>query len=312
MKIQRQLFCPVILIIFALCIKPEDFLRGIEAGLPCKLKWDRHMNFLVRKGWSQKKRVAYVESLYNKFLESREESSCLSDDQYVKRVASKFFQHNRRLTSDYNFNRWIDSLDAFSRGEIDTSWQLPEHEELSDIEQLLSWFVSFLNAVVNSTCPYLKITWNLPNNCYSVELSESERTDCFIIKASLDEGVKCGESFFSSKDGARTVPEVEKCAKTVHREVQTWSVESKNKSEKLANLFVLALFELEESHQNKIQPVEIKPKLDLSGQLGKLCSNFDFCVCEAWHSALAHSMKLVFCLNSSLSWVACTFSSAYV
>lgn len=269
MKIQ-SLLCPVVLIIFAVCIEPECVLRGVDAAV-CKLKWQRQLRFMVRKGWSQKEAVAYEDSLYKKFLKSRAESSCLSDQVYAKKVAGKFYLQNRHFTADDVFNQWLDALDDFSRGDLETNLQRPDddHQELSDIKQLLSWFVSFLDAVVKSACPYLTKNWSLPNSCYVAKLSLSERTKCFSKKAALDEGVQCGESYFSPRGDPGTVLEFETCAETVHREVQSWSVQSRKKTAQLTNLFVLALFELEESYQNKIQPGEKKPKLDLSGQLGK-------------------------------------------
>lgn len=263
MNIHSALLCPVVLIISAVCSNPEYGLRGIDAGA-CKLKWENQMQFVFRKGWSQQRLVPYEKSLYNKVLESRSESSCLTDGQYVKKMAGRFFQQNRPLNSNHTFNRWLEALDHVSRDDRAFCWLRPNHgDELTDIEQLLSWFVSFLDAVVNSACPYLANTGNLLNDYYDLKLSESEKAYCFIIMSSWHKGFECGDSFFPLEDHPGTMLDLEKCVKPIHKEVVSWTVESKKKMAHLTNLFVLALFDLEDSYQNKIQTVEHSS--DLSG-----------------------------------------------
>lgn len=226
------------------------------AVVACKFEVDNYMKFVVRNNWRHMNAIAYEQSLHDRFLDSRAASSCLSDEEYVKRVAVKFFKQNRRLTPDADFNRWTDTLDEWSRGELEaSSWQ--GEDEMIDTQQLLSWFITFIDTVVNNACPYLVDNWKMPNKCYFPELNVLERTECFLDMAKSEAGVECRNALYFLDEGDHIAMfQIQECAEDVHRDVHAWSIESTQKTTHLTEIFILTLLDLEDAYRIKIGYVE--------------------------------------------------------
>lgn len=203
----------------------------LGAAADCIVKLDDSLQFSVSKDWKN------VPDLYRRFLRSRGGASCLTDDEYVQKVA--FLLYEKRDSNEVNFQRWAVALEEFA-----TSGEVGESP---DVEQLISWVRSFLFAVVDSACPYVS---QMDDDCYVSSLSLFDRTECFRKEASSG-GVTCGklDLEFSEPISEADERKLQKCSKAVHQQVQDWNALEGERLSHLLEVFQAEWKHLEEDYR---------------------------------------------------------------
>lgn len=123
----------------------------------CEITVDEAMRFSLRPmGWRHRDAVFQEKFFTESVLKSREAATCLTDEEYVARIAEDFFLQYKQRMADRFRTVYMQTIVAWNKGEVAYKrFGVDGNRELKETDQLVWWYVTFLDAIVGRNYPYL-------------------------------------------------------------------------------------------------------------------------------------------------------------